>query len=374
VAQTPRIDLQRRALTLPACTRRELPPEESRAVAEWLEVLGGKNHAILLDWLALATDLARPVPALVMVGFKGGGKSLLAQGLSRIWTEHGPTKLEHAMGQFDSAIEHCPIVFGDERLPKDFQGRVRTEDIREFVQQTARRVDAKYLQPYTLTGAVRVVIAGNDASLLETKEHLTNQAVAAIAERFFFVKVSEAAEEHLVGIGGRAYIDPHWIQRDMLAKHILWLVETRKPEWLGRFGIEHDSTEVATRLSLRNGLRSVLCEWLVKYLLRRASINLSPESQARIVVGDDGVAVHVQAVLDNWSTIFRDDRTPATTAASVALGELAKEKIEADGEWLHLIGIDTLCAWAEETGFCTGKKLREAAKNENAREASSNIG
>jgi len=81
-------------------------PVFNRNIATWLRLLAGSeaSRVELLDWMATAPDLSKPLRALVFNGPPGTGKTLFAQGMATLWGRGGTP--EDAEGG-----EQCPFLF-----------------------------------------------------------------------------------------------------------------------------------------------------------------------------------------------------------------------------------------------------------------------
>jgi hypothetical protein len=353
-AQKATLDLAAHTLTLPCCRRRELAPAYDAQINEWLTLLGGDT---VLDWLSLVTRIEHPAPALVLLGAGGAGKSALGVGVSRIWTTSGPTSIDTLFDAFNSRLEACPLVLADENLPTDFRGNVRTEELRKIIQQTSRMSNAKHREPVELRGACRMIIAANGPAILDMRQHLTQADIRAIAERFLAIDVTQAPADFLESIGGRDFIEDHWIQGDGIAKHALWLVENRELKREGRFGIV-SKDNLADRISVRTGLRSLVAEWCVKCLLdgaQRITADLSSACQIR----DGLLLLHVSALTENWRS-YQSDFAPKLAQAAQALAGISMGTIELDGTELNVIDTKKLETWAREHSYCHPSKIEQA--------------
>lgn len=359
VAQRPSVDIARSTLTLPTCPRRDLSPQYSDRVNEWLEILGGNDSRALKDWLALCLDLEQPLSALTLIGWGGGGKSLMAAGLARLWSTEGATSIDDAMGAFNDPLERCPLVFADEKLPRDFRGQVRTEDLRRFIQETKRQSNRKNRAQCPLIGAIRLVIAANNENLLDLRGQLSMADVQAIGERFFHIEVTKEAKQYLDSVG-RETIESEWLQGDELPCHVRWLAANERPRWAGRFGVAHDSSGVANRIAVRTGIRASICEWLVRCLEDDAR-KLRDGSKAGIANGS--IVLHVSTLTESWDYYLRNEPRPKTSQVATALEGLTLEKIRYDDRDLHVIDVAKVKAWADEHGYVApewiDKRIRE---------------
>lgn len=345
---------------LPSAVKRKIAPKFDEKIDHWLRLLGGENVESFFDWLAMVPDTKDPLCALVLVGAKGSGKSLLAQGLSRIWTEKGPTEYSVAVGDYNADFENCPLVLADESLPRDGRGFVRTDQLREFIQRRQFRSNEKYQVAVTLQGCARLIIAANNDQILDLREHQTRDDIKAIAERFFYVKAPEKAANYLKKIGGEALINSKWIAGDSLAAHVLHLSETREAKRQGRFGVEIDTTEIADQILIRTGLRSAVCEFLVKWLFIPGNIPVNDDPD--LFTSNGSIYVHAPAVVNNWAAYMRNEPAPKTAALTLALDALKDDQIELDGKIWDRIPLERIAFWAESNGYSSKKKIEKKAK------------
>ncbi len=364
VAQHPTIDLRSRALTLPVAPQRPIEPKFSTEIDDWLCLLAGADYDLIQDWLALSVDLSRPLTALALIGAGGGGKSLFAIGLSRIWSTAGPADLETALGEFNSEVERSPVVFADETLPKDFRGGDRTAELRRLVQQTVRVSNAKYRQSNPLDGASRIVVASNSPNVFAIAGPLEAHDVSAIADRITYVQVSKDARSYLDHLGAREHIHPGWIEGDGFAAHVLWLAKNRPVRYVGRFGIPPQRGELMRLILVRSGIRSSLCEWLCRWILEPSRAAFPPDRTDCLRVVDDSVLVNLDMLLDFWDCFLRHERTPGTMAASLALEGLSSGRVAVPTETgereLAVVTRENLETWIEQTGLASVLHFREA--------------
>jgi hypothetical protein len=352
VANVVKFDLPARAITLPACSHRNLAARYSADIDAWLQRLAGERYLDLIGWLAHVPDLAHPLTGLVLTGPKSVGKSLLAMGLSRLWCTTGPSKLADAMGDFNATLERCPMVHADEaEIPKDVRGVERTGDLREFVQSTQRLVNEKFRRQVTLEGAARLQISANNENVFSLHADLTDHDLDAIAERFTHIRCSPLAAEYLEAKGGREGI-ASWIEGDGLPAHVLWLAEQHGNIWRGRFGVESDSNckGLADTLAVRSGVRSKICELVVRVLS-----NTEPLADGAYVIGKE-LIVHLDWVLRHWELLLGKGR-PATSAIIQALEGLGERLESADGLIYFVLSTRRLEAWAFESGFGTAARV-----------------
>lgn len=352
VIQTPKVNLDAATLTLPACPLLPIEPVYDKEVEHWLRLLGGEQYENLLDWISLVTRLDCPLPVLVLIGHKGGGKTLISHGLARLWTNEGPIKLQKIFSNFNSGLEHCPIVLADEGI-EDARGVPQTARLREFVSDQKHHINPKYGGQFDLIGCARVIIAANNHTVLDTPGHLTLSDIAAIAERFFTLKVGADAESYLRAIGGRPKIEGKWLEGGALAAHFAWIQATRPAVIRSRFGIVHDSSDVYSRLLVRSGIRGQICEVIVRCLMR-------PRASVRLGVTADCVGLSTSQILEVWNEIWPQGKAPPTTVLGTALHELATETLDDGNQVLALIDTKYLRAWVRESGYVSETRLNRA--------------
>lgn len=370
-AQSSRFDSLTRTMVEAPCPRRQvLEPTYFPEVDEWLRKMAGPAADKLLDWVASVTSIAEPCSALYLEGPKDAGKSLLANGLSRIWTVGGPTELVDAMGSFNSMVIQCPLIFGDEFVPTDIRGRGRSGELRAFIQARSRTLRRKFLTDATLQGCIRLILAANNLDLLTTNENLTNNDIEAIVDRVLHVHVQPEA------IG---FLKQNRLLLDDIASHALWLADNRQVDRSHRFIVTGGRTELHRNLTTSSGLRSAVCNWLVSYLLEPQKVDINRTLLVRRYCGT--LCVTSRGLAKHWGIYETNLEPPPTGAISKALAGLSfpkKAQLAAgDGRrtsyWI--VDPENLFAWAEDNGFADREVLSgilsaEGAQGDETREGS----
>lgn len=330
---------------------RLLPPQYDLEIHHWLQTMAGPKYVELCKWLSFVPDVNLPLPALVLTGPPGAGKTLFAHALSALWGRP-PCTLDQALSTFNDGLLQSPIVFGDERLPKDAKGHSKTEDLREFIGNRNRALKRKFLPDAIILGCPRVIIAANNPEILGFNQDLTADDMAAISERFLHIKVHANTRAVLETIPEPSTI----ATQDRLAKHALWLWinSTHKPE--GRFSVVSDSAEMLRTMTVSGGLRAMVCQWLVAYLLNPKAF---PSKLIMVRNGELLVNVGIFATPNVWLGITQDP--PKISLVSRALTTICKPtRPKVEGYNYRVIDTANLVAWAEATDMVSREAILTA--------------
>ena len=341
------------------CPLRGLAPNYDPDVAGWLEILTGPHHANVLNWIAQVTNLDLTAAVLMLTGAKDTGKSLLAFGLSRLWTVNGPTTLTSALASFNDKLARCPFVFADEQLPKDFRGHDRTEEIRQFVSDRARPLNKKYAPETSIIGAIRLMVAANNESIMAMRAHLSAHDIEAIGDRFYHVPVDPRAAHFLTLCDAGSFISG-----DRIAKHALWL-KYNYPTWRdGRFLIRSTDREFYRGLATLSGIRSAVCQWFAGYL--KAPSRVDARGDFGVLIRRGKLYVTPQTVLESWEVYVSNEDAPPLGVLAQAISELsvrrttlAKPRGLGDAKFRE-IDTDHLYAWAARTEFSSREEIDAA--------------
>jgi hypothetical protein len=357
-AQVARYDASQRTFIDAPCPLRPLTPAYDQDVADWLSVAMGDNLPDVLNWIAQVTNLDQICAALMLTGAPGIGKTLLALGLSRLWTTNQPTDLDSALGDWNDSISRCPLILADEQLPKDWRGHGRTAELRQFIAARSRPFKKRYHDEGTIIGAIRLIITGNNEDMLGLSEHLTAHDIEAIGDRFYHVRVRPEAGEFLTMVD-----TARLVQGEGIARHALWLRDNYPVQRNGRFLVKSPDREFYRGLATRAGIRSAVLQWLIGYLKSPGRIDTRGDLDVR--VKDGGLYVKSQAVLDSWAIYVTNEPVPPTGKLAQAIGELSTKRehlTKPGGKSAHyrLIDPDHLHAWAKQTGFAEREEIDQA--------------
>lgn len=335
------------------CPMRPLTPKENPQIQKWLEMIGGDQADKLLDWVATYTNLSRQTCAIYMHSGPGTGKTLLSQGLAKIWTRGGPSELDSVVGGFNSVLTQCPLVVADESLPKDNKGI--TTVLRRLIGTTTRNLNRKFMATCNLQGAVRLVICANNDRLLETGEELTNADLVAVAGRFLYLDtshpdVSEKLRDYLLEEITPDVVNAEWLDNDGIARHALWLAKTRTVDSKGRFLVEGRQTAFHRGLVTASGVTSSVAEFLTKWLSHPGQAYAGSDL-IQIGGGHIWVATEVFGKA-NWENLVPSMPLPSATRVGRALTNLSNGAVRALVNkrqfTYHRVQPDLLIAWAKK--------------------------
>lgn len=349
-------DKTSRRLIISTCPPRDLDPGFNLSVDRWLKAFAGDSYEDLVTWLENYADLHRPACALVLTGPKGVGKSQFAEQLARIHTDQGPVKIDDAFGTDTSNQEilRCPLTLADEGLPRDSRGFLRTQEIRSFISSENRTLKRKYLPEVPIKGCPRLVITANNENVLYTGETLSQEDIQALTDRFYHIKVSDAA---------RPIIEQHileWRETDAIAKHVLYLIENRKQPSTKRFILAPRSDNMLFRnMNVSSGLRAQLLQWCVGYLKdsRRRNMN-------GVFVADGELWIRAEAVVLFWGQ-YVNSPAPDENSLSRAIRPLTGDRKYRKGGWVRPVSSQALKDWAATTDKASDEEIDSWLREEN---------
>jgi hypothetical protein len=354
---------------------RKLDPVFNSEIDGWLKILAGEAYPKLIDWLSCVMDLNKLLCALYFSGAPSSGKTLLATGLAKIWTEGSPGSITKVLSDFNDEFTRCPLVLADEEVPKN-RYSTATSALRSMLSTTERTLSRKFQPTSSLRGAVRLILAANNESLLHAEISSSND-LEAIAQRFLYIEAPLAAAELLNEIPRSKR--EMWAQEG-IAKHTMWLAENHKVVEPGqRFWVEGNASEMTNRMMSDSKWNSLVCEWLVRYLLNPKPLDTKCTGMIRRGEMEDGeLLVNDQAVVDGWELYIKTKESPITAFIGAALRAISKtskrcnRRLPASNPAFkskqiryRVIDVERLISWADRFNVGTQEDLQYAVSQKN---------
>ncbi|MEI6805483.1 MAG: primase-helicase family protein [Myxococcaceae bacterium] len=204
------------------CPLRNLKPEFSQTVDNYFRALGGALYEKLNDWVSVVTQLDKPCSALFLHGVPSAGKTLMASGLTRLWSEGEATDINQVLGSaFNKALMNCPLILADEQLPSFIKKEGSTAELRALIQGTQRRVTRQFKSAIMLKGAVRLIITANNRNLFNKRDALSNEDIEAVQDRILYLYAGQESKDYLSAM--TLAERKEMVFGDEIAKHALWL-------------------------------------------------------------------------------------------------------------------------------------------------------
>lgn len=301
-----------------------------------------------------------------MLGKRRAGKNLLAEGLAKLWKHGTPTPFEASVENFNEALQRCPLLFADERLPgTGSHGRINahttlSEHLRQVVTARSHDLNRKFMAVVTVTGCARVVIAANE-SLFEFGA-MSEEGKAALAERLLHVAATDAPRLYLEELGRD--VTASWVTENIIARHVLWLADTREVRLGTRLLVEGNGRELINRSTNSVGTTADVAQWLCGFLAKPSLLSGAARDAIYLAPGELWVSssalTNARTVWELYVSHLRD--IPGATALGKALANLsggnhAQKTVKGQSSGrsfrsvFHRIDTDALLSWAERIGY-----------------------
>lgn len=275
----------------------------SKEVDAWFEVLFGDKYDIAIEWLSWCLEVAKPICALNLFGSSGTGKGMLAQGLAECF-EGERLNNGLALGKYNAGLLDTPLVNCDEGVPniKSDESLSIDQAFRTMVTGGNVTIRSMYQNPFNARIYPRILFTSNDRDILKSivgHRDLTDDDIKAIEIRLLSIHVKDGAIAYLTSRGNYNYT-AGWIHgfsksRYLLAGHIHWLFNNRKPSQFGTGRLLVEG-EVETTLVRGMRLRSNTSQAVVKALLKMIEAN-NP-NRAGLTIEDGRVWVTPSGVVE----------------------------------------------------------------------------
>lgn len=341
---------------------RPIEPVFDEEINTWLRHLAGPHHGRLIDWIACVPDLNKLLCAVYFDGIAGSGKTLIAMGLARLWTEGPPADIELVLGDFNDEIARCPLILADEEIPKPYRTATVTTKLRSMVSTMQRTLKRKFKPPTELRGAIRLILAANNEFLLDSRDVSSSQDLDAIAQRFLYISVPKESTDFLNGLSRQKR--ERWAT-DAIAAHALWLAKNHEVKEPGkRFWVEGDVSQMHRLLMTGSRWNSLACEWLVRYCMEP---NLFDAKGSGLIRRDEGeLLVNDQALIDGWDLYIKNTKLePETAKIGAALRAISAPKrrqLKTSGVRIRfrIVDVDHLLAWSDRHNIGDREQILES--------------
>lgn len=344
--------------------RTDLTPEFSPQIDGWLKVLAGPHYGKLVDWMSCCGDLTKLLCAVYFDGPPSCGKTLFAVGMARLWTDGPPADIESVLADFNDDLVRCPLALADEEIPKRYGRATVTAVLRSALSTTSRPLKRKFRATAELRGAIRIVLAANNEFLLDSKDVSTQDDLAAIGARFLYISVPDGVSDLLNDYPKS--VRESWAQRG-IAQHALWLMQNHVVKEPGRrFWVEGDISRMHRNLMVGTKWNSMVCEWIVRYLMNPKPFDTTATGLIRR--GGGKLLVNVQGIIDGWTLYLQTKQEAETAKIGSALKAISRSKkptqLRANGKqvWFRDIDLEQLCSWSDSQSIGDRETMKAAVQ------------
>lgn len=354
--------------------RRVTEGEFDPQIDEWLRLMVGDEKAhdgrplieLVLDWIAAVPQLDRQNSALYLEGESGAGKTLLSNGLARLWREGPPTDFEAIAGNFNNDIAKCPLLRIDEGL--DNSNNDITKKLRSYLGRQSFSLNEKQLATRVVDGAIRLIICANNSDvLIGGRTAYTQKDLKAIASRIFHVNARQEAADWLKKHNRNGQLTRKWVDEDGIARHCNYLCTTRKIVEGNRFLVEGDEGKIHHRMIMQGEVNGLVYEWLVRFAsnpdpLRTRFASL-PGKSVLAYIGDGQILVNADCVIACWDCYIKTETRPRSTRISQVLGNLSQGTRRLgprnDRHYFHDIKPELVLEWCQQYQIGNEDRIHE---------------
>ena len=324
-------DVETRVFHEALCPLRKLEPRYDETFDEYLRVAFGDRYEKFNDWLAYLPQNHVPIAAPYLEGPPSTGKSALADGLSRLWGETGPSSYERSAAEKHNTFDN-PFFVLDEGLTSI--NKTTSASIRNLIASGEHTINPKGLPQYKVVDYVRVMITANNSNVYAqlSNEELSGYDVDAIAQRFIHFMIRPEAADWLTERNEGRKLTDTWVKGDLMARHVLWLAETRAVVPGKRFIVEGEPSEIHRALVTRGDKRGIVLEWLARYLTDPKKFDQTQSKEEKTaIVGNGKLLVNTQAIVNGWALYREPEQKLTPTAIGKILGQLSNGKVNPGG-------------------------------------------
>ncbi|USU03900.1 DUF5906 domain-containing protein [Sphingomonadaceae bacterium OTU29LAMAA1] len=188
-----------------------------------LHVAGGDEagYQYILNWLAFAVQhLDKPIgTALVLLGKKGAGKSIIIELFGYLFGQHTfvTSRMDDAIGRFNDRLETTVLLGLEEAIAP--QNRAADGTLKDLVTRTTLRLEGKFFGVWTAPNHLRIIVTSNNEHVVRADGSERRYAVFEVtnphqadpnARRAYFGRMVEQMET-----GGYAAMLGELLSRDI---------------------------------------------------------------------------------------------------------------------------------------------------------------
>lgn len=147
-------------------------------------IAGGDEPSLvyIMNWLAFAVQhLDKPVgTALVLIGAKGTGKSILSVLFGYIFGDHHYTTAhpQDVLGKFNAHLEHVMTLGLEEAVAPD--GRINDGVFKHLINSNELRLEEKFLGVWKIKNHLRIILTSNNDHVVRADGHDRRYAVFSV--------------------------------------------------------------------------------------------------------------------------------------------------------------------------------------------------
>lgn len=345
-----------------------LRPRYHADVAAWLTALGGEHHSQLLDWLASAPKLDKPICALYLDAEQGVGKSMLTMGLARIWSKDSlVVAYAEATGGFQDTLLRSPIIVAEEKIAS---ASFQDSDSSVFRRIIGNRIQVRalYRAPVSLASYPRLIVAANNSDALHIREDMNTQDIEAVRIRVGYIRVHDEprrvleALAHRGGFKSSSDMTQSWVSGGAIAEHVLHLHDTREVLAGHRLLVEGWVSDLTRDLGTKSGAAGPVGEAIALAITKGLIGEAVRWFGGRAYVSNPALGAAWRDILGNAESA---PRSASRLSAIKALARDQQATLDRPGStpavrkqaryWV--IDGDVLARVAEDRGVCTEDQM-----------------
>jgi hypothetical protein len=156
------------------------------------------------------------------------------------------------------------------------------------------------------------------------------------------------ASRYLASLGGRLFIADNWIQKDFLARHLIWITEIRDVQYKGRFGVLPDA-KMSTKILINSPSRAAFCEWLMAWLQEPSKLIPAPGVPA-LQFEDDTLYINTTLMWQKWD-MYIQKMKPSLMQLTETAKSMSVSSVKLGHYQVFGISLNMVQTWAKLSGI-----------------------